>query len=127
MNATGCTQIMLVLMLTFSISGINAQQKMVHQDVMVRIAEMEIVPEYLNEYKNILREEAAVSVKIEAGVIVIFPMFELQKPNQVRIIEIYANKEGLSIPSKNAPFSALQNFYGEDGEVLETGRYGSFG
>jgi quinol monooxygenase YgiN len=59
---------------------------------MVRISEIEIVPEYLKEYNTILKEEAAASVKVEPGVIAIFPMYQQQNPNQVRIVEIYANK-----------------------------------
>jgi alkylhydroperoxidase/carboxymuconolactone decarboxylase family protein YurZ/quinol monooxygenase YgiN len=60
-------------------------------DMMVRIAEIEIAPEYLEEYKAILKEESAASVKIEPGVIAIFPMYQQQNPNQIRIVEIYAN------------------------------------
>lgn len=57
------------------------------------MCEIEILPEYLEEYKAILKEEAAASVKIEEGVIAIFPMYQQESPTQVRIIEIYANKE----------------------------------
>ena len=62
------------------------------KDMMVRISEIEILPEYLEDYKSILRQEAAASVKIEPGVIAIFPMFQQKNPTEVRIIEIYANK-----------------------------------
>ena len=61
-------------------------------DMMVRISEIEIVPEYLEEYKSILKEEAAASVKIEPGVIAIFPMYQKENPEEIRILEIYANK-----------------------------------
>lgn len=61
-------------------------------EMMVRISEIEIIPEYLNEYNSILKEEASASVKLELGVIAIFPMFKKETPNQVRIIEIYADK-----------------------------------
>lgn len=61
-------------------------------DMMVRIAEIEIVPEHLKEYNTILQTEAAASMKKELGVIAIFPMYEREKPNQVRIVEIYASK-----------------------------------
>jgi len=60
--------------------------------IMVRIAEIEIVPGSLEEYKSILKEEAAASVKIEPGVIAIFPMYQKQDSTQVRIVEVYANK-----------------------------------
>jgi 4-carboxymuconolactone decarboxylase len=62
-------------------------------DMMVRISEIEIVPEFLDEYKAILTEEASASVKIEPGVIAIFPMYQKESPTQVRIVEIYADKE----------------------------------
>jgi len=60
-------------------------------DLMVRISEIEIVPEHLEEYNAILKEEAAASVKIEPGVIAIFPMYQKENPTQIRIVEIYAN------------------------------------
>jgi len=64
----------------------------IEADIIVRIAEIEIIPEYLEEYKNILKENASVSVKMEPGVISIFPMYQTAKPTQIRIVEIYANK-----------------------------------
>ena len=63
----------------------------VQADMMVRISEIEILPEHLDEYKTILKEEAAASVKIEPGVLAIFPMFKKESPTQIRIVEIYAN------------------------------------
>jgi quinol monooxygenase YgiN len=64
----------------------------IEQDIMVRISEIEIVRENLEEYKAILKEEAAASVKIEPGVIAIFPMYQKENPTQIRIVEMYANK-----------------------------------
>ncbi|MCS3528907.1 alkylhydroperoxidase/carboxymuconolactone decarboxylase family protein YurZ/quinol monooxygenase YgiN [Chryseobacterium sp. JUb7] len=61
-------------------------------DMMVRIAEIEIVPEYLEEYKRILKENAEASVEKEKGVIAIFPMYQQENPLQIRIVEIYADK-----------------------------------
>jgi quinol monooxygenase YgiN len=66
----------------------SAQQK----EMIVRISEIEIDPAYLEEYKTILKEEAAASVKKELGVIAIFPMFQKENPAQVRILEMYASK-----------------------------------
>jgi 4-carboxymuconolactone decarboxylase len=63
------------------------------KDMIVRISEIEIVHEFLEEYKAILTEEASASVKIEPGVIAIFPMYQKENPTQVRIVEIYADKE----------------------------------
>lgn len=63
------------------------------KDMMIRIAAIEVYPEYIESYKEILNEEATASVKIEPGVIAIFPMYEEENPTQIRILEIYANKE----------------------------------
>jgi quinol monooxygenase YgiN len=67
----------------------SAQQK----EMMVRVAEIEIDSVYLAEYKTILEEEAAASVKLEPGVIAIFPMYQKENPTLVRILEIYASKK----------------------------------
>lgn len=61
-------------------------------DMLVRISEIEILPEYLEEYNGILKEEAAASVKLEPGVLAIFPMYVRESPTRIRIIEIYADK-----------------------------------
>jgi 4-carboxymuconolactone decarboxylase len=73
-------------------------------DMMVRIAEIEILPEYLKEYIAILKEEAAASVKLEPGVIAIFPMYRQQQENQIRILEIYASEAAYQSHLKTAHF-----------------------
>jgi hypothetical protein len=78
--------LILVLMMVGSFSA-SAQPKM-----MIRIAEIEIDPAYLEAYKVILEEEAAASVKLEAGVIAIFPMYPKDNPIQVRILAAAARK-----------------------------------
>jgi alkylhydroperoxidase/carboxymuconolactone decarboxylase family protein YurZ/quinol monooxygenase YgiN len=65
----------------------------IRKDMIVRMSEIEIVPEFLDEYKAILTAEASASIKIEPGVIAIFPMYQKENPAQVRIVEIYADKE----------------------------------
>jgi quinol monooxygenase YgiN len=62
-------------------------------EIMVRVSEIEIVSSYLEDYKAILKEEAAASVRLEPGVIAIFPMYQREHPTQVRILELYANRE----------------------------------
>lgn len=65
----------------------------VEKEMMVRLSEIEILPEYLTEYEAILKEESSVSVKVETGVIALFSMSKKETPTQIRIVEIYANKE----------------------------------
>jgi len=91
----------LVLIMTpTSYGAVSAQQK----DMLVRISEIEIFPEHLDEYKAILKEESAASVKLEPGVIAIFPMFEKENPTQVRILEIYASREAYESHLKTPHF-----------------------
>ena len=60
--------------------------------MIVRLSEIEIAPESLDEYVTILQKEAAASVRLEPGVISIFPMSQQDHPTKVRILEIYANR-----------------------------------
>ncbi|WP_245224649.1 putative quinol monooxygenase [Pseudozobellia sp. WGM2] len=62
------------------------------ENMMVRIAEVEVEADYLDEYISILKEEAAASVRLEPGVICIYPMFEKENPAQIRLLEIYVDK-----------------------------------
>ncbi len=61
--------------------------------MMIRIAEIEILPEYLDEYLKILKEESSASVELEPGVISLYPMYQKENPTQIRLLEIYASKE----------------------------------
>lgn len=73
-------------------------------DLMVRISEIEIYPEFLEKYKVILKEESAVSMKIEPGVVSLFAMYQSESPTQVRIVEIYANTEAYQSHLKTPHF-----------------------
>lgn len=94
---------MWVLFTVFSVCNCNsmlAQKK----DQMVRISELEIEPVYLEQYKAILKEESEASVRLEPGVIAIFPMFQKENPVQLRILEIYADKESYQSHLKTPHF-----------------------
>ena len=60
--------------------------------IMVRVSEIQIDPARLDEYNAILKEESEASVRLEPGVISIFPMYQREKPTEVRILEIYASR-----------------------------------
>jgi 4-carboxymuconolactone decarboxylase len=73
--------------------GVGATSTISHQTpMMVRLSEIEIAPGHLEEYVAILKKEAAASVRLEPGVIAIFPMSQQEHPNQIRILEIYADR-----------------------------------
>jgi quinol monooxygenase YgiN len=73
----------------FSSSHVSAQNKA----MIIRMAEIEIDSNYLKEYNAILTAAASASVQLEAGVISIFPMYQKENPTQIRILEIYANRD----------------------------------
>ena len=61
--------------------------------MLVRISEIEIYPEYLDEYLSFALNVGAASVRNEPGVIAIYPMIQQRDSCQVRILEIYASQE----------------------------------
>lgn len=76
---------------------------------MIRIAEIEIEPEFLNDYLAILKEESEASVRLENGVISIFPMFQKESPNEIKLLEIYQNKEAYESHLKTSHFKEYKN------------------
>ena len=80
------------------------EMPVIQSDMMVRIAAIEIVPEYLEQYKAILKDQSSVSLKIEPGVISIFPMYQQDDPTILKLVEIYANKEAYDLHIKSEHF-----------------------
>ncbi len=83
----------------------NTNRPMVNTDEMkIRIAELEIDSVYFEEYIFTLKEEAATSVRLEEGVLCIFPMYEKESPAQIRLVEIYASEEAYQAHLKTPHF-----------------------
>jgi len=90
----------IAIIVFFTIGNISAQKK----DLMVRIAEIEIFSEYVSDYKLILKEESSASVKLEPGVLAIFPMYQKNDSTQIKIIEIYQDNEAYQSHLKTPHF-----------------------
>ena len=60
--------------------------------MIVRISEVEVYSEYLDEYLNEAKEVAQKSVETEKDVISIYPMVEIRNNTKIRILEIYRNQ-----------------------------------
>lgn len=73
-------------------------------EMLIRISEIKIHQAYLSEYISILKEEAEASVRLEPGVISIFPMFQMEDSTEFRILEIYRNKEAYESHLKTPHF-----------------------
>jgi alkylhydroperoxidase/carboxymuconolactone decarboxylase family protein YurZ/quinol monooxygenase YgiN len=81
----------------------------VQSDMMIRISEIEILPQFLDEYNAILKVEAAASVEKEPGVLAIFPMNTKQQPTQIRIVEIYADSAAYQSHLKTPHFQIYKS------------------
>ena len=62
-------------------------------NMIVRIAEIEVFPQYLEEYLAFANEVDRLSIERESGVICLFPMQSAEDSCQIRILEIYASEE----------------------------------
>ncbi|WP_341225636.1 antibiotic biosynthesis monooxygenase family protein [uncultured Arcticibacterium sp.] len=93
--------------------------------MMVRIAAIEIKPEFLEEYMAILKVESEASVRLEPGVISIFPMFEKENPNLIKLLEIYETKAAYEAHLKTPHFLEYKTSTLEMVESLELIEMGS--
>ena len=66
---------------------------MAQDSMIVRLAEIEVYPEYLKEYLTFANEVDRLSVEREPGVVCLFPMQSAEDSTQIRILEIYASEE----------------------------------
>lgn len=74
------------------------------REMLVRIAEIEVEAGSVDAYRAILQVEAEASVRLETGVIAIFPMYDAQRPTHFRILEIYADREAYESHLKTPHF-----------------------
>ena len=70
----------------------------------VRLAEIEVVPEYLEEYMAFAKEVGETSVKVEPGVLTLFSMQTKEDPCKIYILEIYADQEAYQSHIQTAHF-----------------------
>ena len=62
-------------------------------ELVVRIAEIEVHPEWLEAYLAAAGDVGSESVAKEPGVVCIFPMQKKESPTSIRIVEIYRSEE----------------------------------
>lgn len=79
------------------------------QQMMVRISEIQVDANHLEQYKAILQEEVEASVRLEPGVVAIFPMFQRDSDIEFRILEIYANQEAYEAHLKTPHFQKYKS------------------
>ena len=70
----------------------------------VRIAELEIDPAELVAYRVLLAEEIEASVEREPGVLMLHAVAERERPERIRILEVYASREAYEAHLKTPHF-----------------------
>ena len=93
-----------IVIIVFIITSCSNKEEQNYDNMIIRISEIAIEPKYLKEYLAILKEEAEASVRLENGVIAIYPMFQKKQANEIRILEIYASKEAYEAHLKTPHF-----------------------
>ena len=73
-------------------------------DRIVRLAEIEVYPDKLDEYLAFAKEVGTVSMSVEPGVIGLFSMQDKANPCKVYILEVYADNEAYQAHLKTAHF-----------------------
>ena len=64
-----------------------------NNEMIIRVSEIEVYPEYLGEYLGFAKEVAKKSIESEKDVISIYPMVVIKDNTQIKILEIYRTKE----------------------------------
>ncbi len=75
-----------------------------YKTMIVRLAEIEVYPEHLQEYLKLANEVDRLSVEREPGVICLFPMQSAEDSTQIRILEIYASEDAYQSHIKTEHF-----------------------
>jgi quinol monooxygenase YgiN len=75
----------------------------------VRVAELEIEPAQLDNYKAAVKEEMEPSVRVEPGVLAIYAVAEKDNPSKLRFFEIYTDEAAYKAHVKSAHFKKYQN------------------
>jgi len=93
-----------IAIIVFIMTSCNKKEEQNYDNMIIRISEIQIEPKYLEEYIAILKEEAEASVRLEKGVIAIYPMFQKKQVNDIRILEIYASQDAYEAHLKTPHF-----------------------
>lgn len=57
----------------------------------VHLAKLEIYPEQLENYKVALKEHIETALRVEPGVLTLYPVAEVAHPTRITVLEIYAS------------------------------------
>jgi len=81
------------------------RKAMTNATPVVRLAELEIDPAQLDAYLALLREEIDASVRLEPGVLTLNAVALKDSPDQIRLMEIYADQAAYDAHLKSPHFA----------------------
>ena len=84
--------IFLLFAATASANVIRPVEPSAAENNMVRLSRIIIDPERLEEYNAYLKEEIEVSMRLEPGVLTLYAVADKERPNEITILEIYADE-----------------------------------
>lgn len=74
------------------------------QKRIVRLAELEILPEQVQAYTAALKEEIETSIRVESGVLTLYAVALKDHPDQIRLFESYSSMEAYQAHLQTAHF-----------------------
>src|SRR5262249_17583378 len=70
----------------------------------VRIAELQVDPDRIDEFRALLSEEMEISVRVEPGVLFLYAVSIKGSPDKVRVIEGYADQAAYEVHIRSPHF-----------------------
>jgi len=74
------------------------------EDQHVQLAELEIEPAQLDNYKAAVEEHIETAVRVEPGVLVLYAVSERDNPTHIRVFEIYRGADAYKAHLESAHF-----------------------
>lgn len=76
-----------------ALSAVAVEKEPMRHDAIVRLAKIEVYPQYLDEYRKYAAEVGEVSLTTESGVLTMYAMADRNNPCLITILETYASRE----------------------------------
>jgi quinol monooxygenase YgiN len=95
---------LLVLGASLLASSVIAPARADPQAQYIQVAEIEVHPAELENYKAAVREHIETAVRVEPGVLVLYAVSEQDRPTYVRVFEIYRDTDAYKSHLETAHF-----------------------
>lgn len=97
-------RLIFILFSLFTMTCSMSAQNETNGGMFTRIAEVEVYPDYLDDYLAASKDVGEASVRTEPGVVCIYPMQVSREKNKIRILEIYRSEEAYQAHIKSPHF-----------------------